>query len=137
MNRQFALIIIVIAGVVAGTAALAQEHRPYDQIMKEVGSTFAELKKNLDGNSAEAAAENAAKLEALFTETEAFWAPLDTQDAVNYAKRARDAAAAVGAAAKSKDIKAAQESYSAVQKNCGNCHFTHREDTGKGYLIKP
>jgi cytochrome c556 len=137
MNRQVVVVILVTMAICAVATAFAQQHRPYDQIMKDVGATFASLKKNLDANSAAAAAEDAAKLQGLFTETEAFWAPLDTQDAVNFAKRAREAAGAVGAAAKANDIKAAQESYSAVQKNCGNCHLAHREDTGKGFLIRP
>ena len=137
MNRHFALIIIVVAGVIAGTNAAAQQHRTYDQIMKDIGPTFASLKKNLDANSAAAAAADAAKLEGLFTETEAFWAPLNTKDAVGFAKSAREASAAVGAAAKGNDMKAALASYSAIQKSCGNCHFAHREDTGKGFLIKP
>jgi cytochrome c556 len=137
MNRQLALIIIAIAAVVAGAPAFAQQDRPYNQIMKDVGATFANLKKNLDANSAAAAAQDAAKLEGLFSETEAFWARLETKDAANFAKRARDGAAAVGAATKGNDMKAAQTSYSEIQKSCGNCHLAHREDTGKGFLIKP
>ena len=122
MNRKF-LLIIVIAGVFAAGMASAQQHRPYDQIMKDVGATFASLRKNLDANSAAAAAEDAAKLEGLFKETEAFWAPLNTGDAVGFAKSAREASAAVGASAKSNDIKAAQASIAAVQKSCTLCHF--------------
>ena len=137
MNRQVVFILIVIAAVLVGATAFAQQHRPYNQIMKDVGATFASLKKNLDANSATAAAQDAAKLEGLFMETEAFWASFDTKDAINFAKRARDAAAAVGAAARGNDIKAAQESYSVIQKSCANCHFSHREETGKGFLIKP
>ena len=137
MNRQVVFIVIVIAAVFVGATAFAQQHRPYNQIMKDVGATFASLKKNLDANSATAAAQDAVKLEGLFTETEAFWASFDTKDAISFAKRARDAAAAVGAAARGNDIKAAQESYSVIQKSCANCHFSHREETGKGFLIKP
>ena len=137
MNRQFVFTIIIIAALCAAASAFAQQHRPYNQIMKDVGTTFASLKRNLDANSAAAAAEDAAKLEGLFTETEAFWTPLDTKDAINFAKRARGGAAAVAAAAKGNDIKAAQTSYAVIQKSCANCHFTHREETGKGFLIKP
>jgi cytochrome c556 len=137
MKQRFTLIIIVILVVVAGATAFAQQHRPYNQIMKDVGATFAALRKNLDGNNAAAAAEDAARLEGLFTETEAFWAPFDTQDAVGFAKRAREAAAAIGAAAKGKNIKAAQESVAVIQRSCTNCHFAHREETGNGFLIKP
>src|SRR6516162_6083207 len=140
MNRRFVLILIVVIAIgvfCAGTTVSAQQHRPYNEIMKDVGATFASLKKNLDENSGTPAADDAAKLQRLFTETEAFWAPLDTQDAVNFAKRARDAAAAVGAAAKGNNMKAAQTSYSVIQKSCANCHFAHREETGKGFLIRP
>src|SRR6266403_2807994 len=137
MNRQLVLTIIVIAAVCAGASAFAQQHRPYNEIMKDVGATFASLKKNLDANSAASAAEDAAKLEGLFTETEAFWAPLNTKDAVGFAKSAREASAAVAAAAKNNDLKAAQASAAAVQKACGLCHFAHREETSKGFLIKP
>ncbi len=94
MNRQVVFIVIVIAAVFVFATAFAQQHRPYNQIMKDVGATFASLKKNLDANSATAAAQDAAKLEGLFAETEAFWAPFDTKDAISFAKRARDAAAA-------------------------------------------
>ena len=137
MNRQSLIIIIIIAGVFAAGMASAEQQRPYNQIMKDVGATFASLRKNLDANGAAAAAEDAAKLEGLFTETEAFWARLNTRDAVGFAKSAREASAAVGAAARGNDIKAAQASYAAVQKNCGLCHFAHREETATGFFIKP
>src|SRR5262245_65033015 len=136
MSRRF-LSIMIAAGILAVGTAFAQQHRPYNDIMKDVGATFASLKKNLDANSGAAAAEDAAKLQGLFTETEAFWAPLNTGDAVGFAKSAREASRAAATAAKGNDIKAAQASYTAIQKNCGNCHFAHREDTGKGFLIKP
>lgn len=137
MNRVLMLIAGAIAGSVLVAAAFAEQHRPYNEIMKDVASAFASLKKSLDANSAAAAAADAAKLQALFTETEAFWAPFETKDAMNFAKSARDAAAAVSAAAKNNNVKTAQSSYAVIQKNCANCHFAHREETGKGFLIKP
>src|SRR5437773_4514866 len=105
MNRQFALVLITVAAVFAATTAIAQQHRPYDQIMKDVGATWANLKKNLDSNSGAAAAADAAKLQALFAETEAFWAPLETGDAVGFAKNARNGLATLETAAKANDIK--------------------------------
>ncbi|PYR86087.1 MAG: hypothetical protein DMG18_03890 [Acidobacteria bacterium] len=138
MNRQFVVALILVAAVFAGATALAQQHRPYNLIMKDVGETWASLKKNLDSNAGAAAAADAAKLQSLFAETEAFWAPLNTLDAVNFAKRVQEGAGVIGAAAKSNDMKAALTSYAATQKNCGNCHLAHREDTGKGgFLIRP
>ena len=105
--------------------------------MKDVGATFASLKKNLDGNSAAAAAQDAVKLEASFKEAETFWAQFNTKDAVDLAKEAQEAVAQVGAKAKDNDIKAAQTAYGAIGRICGDCHFSHREDTGKGFIIKP
>ena len=129
---------IVIAAVVAGATAYAQQqHRPYNQIMKDVAATFPNLKKNLDAMDGPAAAADAAKLEGFFNETEAFWTPLNTQDAVGFAKKAREAAAAVGTAAKANDMKAALASYAAVQRTCGSCHTAHRDQTQAGYSIKP
>jgi hypothetical protein len=137
MNRRFILIIIVTAVVLTDIAALAQQHRAYNLIMKDIQPVFAALRKDLDGNNGAAAAEDAAKLQALFTEVEGFWAPFETQDAVGFAKRAGEASAKIGTAAKANDIKTAQASLAVVQKTCANCHFAHREETGKGFLIRP
>ena len=123
--------------LVSALSIHAQQHRLYNQIMKDVGATFPNLKKNLDANNLAAAAEDAAKLEGFFTETEAFWTPLKARDAVSFSKRAREAAAAIGSAAKASDVKAAQASYAIVQRACANCHSSHREETGAGFTIKP
>jgi hypothetical protein len=85
----------------------------------------------------DSAVQDATKLQGLFKETETFWAKFDTHDAMNFAKSAQDGADQVAAAAKANDPKKALAAYAAIQKNCGTCHFTHREETGKGFLIKP
>jgi len=141
MNRRLFFVAIVIAAVVTGATAFAQQqqpHRLYNAIMKDVAATFPSLKKNLDANNAAAAAEDAAKLQKFFTETEAFWAPLNTQDAVILSKRAQAAAEAIGTAAKANDMKTANASYANLQRTCGGCHSAHRDEiTGGGYTIKP
>src|SRR5262245_34349994 len=136
MNRQIALTILGIAGLLGTMTAFAQ-HKPYNQLMKEIAPTFASLKKNLDSNSADAAAQDAAKLEELFKETEAFWAQFNTKDAVDHAKNAQKAFAEISAKAKDKDMKAAQNAFGTIGSICADCHFSHREDTGKGFIIKP
>ena len=139
MNRKSFFSAILIAAVVTGATAFAQQpQRLYNAIMKDVAATFPNLKKNLDSNNAAAAAEDAAKLQKFFAETEAFWAPLKTEDAVGFSKRAQEAAAAVGAAAKANDMKTANASYATLQRACGGCHSSHRDQlTGGGYTIKP
>jgi cytochrome c556 len=137
MNRRLFLMIIVAVVVLTDIAVFAQQHRPYNLIMKDVQPAFAALRKDLDGNNGAAAAESAAKLQTLFTEVEGFWAPFDTQDAVGFAKSAQGALAKIATAARANDIKAAQASLADVQKSCANCHFAHREETAKGFLIRP
>src|SRR5436853_142645 len=61
MNRQIAILIIIVTGIL-GTISVSAQRRPYTQLMKEIGPTFASLKKNLDSNAAEAAAQDAVKL---------------------------------------------------------------------------
>jgi cytochrome c556 len=175
MSRRIAVVVILIAALFAATTIFAQQ-RPYNQIMKDVQTTFASLKKGLDASGVagaaaapagrgaapaaeeggggrggrgaaapanwdpavrDAAAQDAAKLQGLFKETEAFWAKFETHDAMDFAKSAQDGAEQVAAAAKANDPRKAQAAYAAIQKNCGTCHFSHREETGKGFLIKP
>src|SRR5437016_5928383 len=132
MNRKSFFIVIVVAALVVGATAFAQQHRPYNEIMKDVGATFPSLKKNLDANNGAAAAEDAAKLQKFFSETEAFWTPLNTQDAVGFSKRAQEVAAAIETAAKANDMKTANASYATLHSACGSCHYAHRDQTQAG-----
>jgi cytochrome c556 len=138
MTRQIAWMLILSAGVCAATASFAQQKRPYNELMKDVAATYASVKKNLDANVAPAAAADAAKLQGLFKETEDFWAQFKTKDALDAAKGAQDAAAAIGVAAKANNIQKAQTSYNGVGKFCNACHTSHREQMlDKSYKIKP
>ena len=141
MNRYFALVFIVASGVLAGATVFAQDGpyqgRPHDEIMKDVQATYRSLGENLEASEAPAVAEDAARLEGLFRETEAFWARFQTEDAIAAARGAREAVAAVAARVGDGDVEAAQESYSAVRGFCGSCHEFHREQTLTGYIIRP
>lgn len=133
MSRKMAIAIILISAV-----SMFAQKRPYDQIMKEVAPTFANLKKNLDTSAFPAAAQDAAKLEALFKETENFWAPFKTKDALDFSKGAAVAASAVAAAANEGNGQKAQAAYASVGKYCKGCHDSHRElMPDKSYRIKP
>lgn len=137
MTRRFVFMIIVAAALLATSNTFAQK-KPYNQLMKEIGTAFASLRKNLDSNAAATAAEDAAKLEGLFRETEAFWTPFKTKDAIEAAKGAREAASDVAAAAKAGSIPKAQTAYAGIGKYCTTCHSSHREQMpDKTYRIKP
>ncbi len=155
MNRNFIVITIVTLGLFAGGATTLAQNRPYDQVMKDIGAAFRILNENLnddgedaapEGESAEpaldaeraaAAIEAADNLVGLFEEVEAFWAPFNVKYALDLARDAREGAAAAGIAARANNIEMAQEGYAAMQTTCRNCHYTHREETDSGFLIRP
>ena len=136
MNHKFALAFILICAAVM--TVFAQQERPYDTFMKDVNITFASLKKNLDSNSLSSAAEDAARLQGLFHETETFWSAFNTKDAMDFSKNAQSAAQAIAAAAKEGDGKKALATYGSIGKFCKGCHDTHREQMpDKSFKIKP
>jgi cytochrome c556 len=139
MGWKLALAMIVIAGVAAVIlTAIGQQSRPYDQVMKDVGPAYANLKKNLDASAFPAAAADASKLESLFKETENFWTQFKTKDALDFSKNAQAAAHAAGVAAKDNNGQKAQAAYNAIGKSCKGCHDSHREAMpDKSFRIKP
>ena len=117
---------------------LAQQKRPYDVVMKDVNAAFADLKKNLDGNSLASAAEDAGKLQSLFKETEVFWSAFKTKDAIEYSKSGQADALAVANAARAGNAPKAQAAYGSIGKSCKGCHDSHRElMPDKSFKIKP
>jgi cytochrome c556 len=139
MGWKLAIAMIAIAGAAAVIlTAVGQQGRPYDQVMKDVGPAYANLKKNLDASAFSAAADDAAKLESLFKETESFWSAFKTKDALDFAKNAQAAAHTAGLAAKDNNAQKAQAAYAAIGKSCKGCHDSHREAMpDKTFKIKP
>src|SRR6266850_729444 len=138
MNSRIAVSVIVIAAFAAVGMTLPAQNRAYDQVMKDVAPTYANLKKNLDSSAFAVAAEDAAKLESLFKETETFWTPFKTRDALDFAKSVQLAAKNVGAAAREMNGQKAQAAYAGIGKSCKGCHDSHRETMpDKSFKIKP
>src|SRR5262249_3481641 len=84
-----------------------------------------------------AAQQDAAKLQGLLKEIQNFWASFETEDEVDLAKTPQNAAAKVIDKVKPKDFDAAQEAFGTIRETCRDCHFSHRETTGNGFIIKP
>ena len=138
MSSKIAVIVVVMSALAALAVTLFAQSRPYDQVMKDVAPTYANLKKNLDSNAFAVAAEDAAKLEGLFKETENFWTPFKTKDALDFAKNVQLAARNVNAAAKEMNGQKAQAAYAGIGKSCKGCHDSHRESMpDKSFKIKP
>ena len=133
--RSTVVVILVCASVMT---VLAQQKRPYDVIMKDVNAAFASLKKNLDSNTMTSAADDAAKLQRFFKETEDFWTPFKTKDAIDYSKAGQSDALTAAAAAKEGNAQKAQAAYGSLGKSCKGCHDSHRElAPDKSFKIKP
>ena len=84
-----------------------------------------------------AAQQDAAKLQGLLKEIQNFWASFDTEDAADLAKSAQDAASKLMDKVKTKDFDGAQEAFGTIRETCRDCHFSHRETTANGFIIKP
>jgi cytochrome c556 len=136
MNRKTAFSVVLLCAFAIGI--LAQQKRPYDVVMKDVNGTFASLKKDLDSNNLSTAADDAAKLQAMFKETEDFWSVFKTKDAIDFSKGAQSASQAIAAAAKDGNTQKAQAAYGSIGKYCKGCHDSHRElMPDKSFKIKP
>ena len=90
-------LICILAGTVAMVAGIlfAQSDPEYQSWMKTVAATNQSLQKNLAAKNASGVSEDATKLANTFKEVEGFWQKRNTTDAVNIAKQAQTAAAAV------------------------------------------
>lgn len=137
MTRRGAGALVALFALAAIATAFAQ-NRPYDTVMKEVAPAYANLKTHLDAKSFAAAADDAAKLDRLFKETETFWTPFKTKDALDFAKSAQSASQSAGVAAREMNAQKAQAAYTAIGKSCKGCHDSHRETMpDKSFRIKP
>ena len=131
---------MLVAPMVSSVPAqvVAGQKRPYNVVMKEVAATSEALRKSLDANSGEAAATEADTLARLFQETEDFWTPFRTRDAIDAAKGARELSATVAAAIRAKDLQRARKEVSGLGRFCTSCHNSHREQMpDKSYRIRP
>ncbi len=109
-----------------------------DKIMKEVGGTVGAMRKAIDGQNADLAKTNAAKMATLFADVQAFWKARNVADAATTAGEAVTHAKAVEAAVDGKDFTKAAEHAKMLQGTCASCHKQYRDKDAEGnYRIKP
>jgi mono/diheme cytochrome c family protein len=144
-NRQLSIggvcmrFVCALAGALALLVGvlLAQSDADYQGWMKTVAATNGSMNKNIAAKDSAGASADAMKLADTFKEVGGFWQKRGgAPDAVNFAKAAQDAAAAVSkdAAANNWDQAAADAKTVAAQ--CGQCHMAHREKGDSGFKIK-
>ena len=115
---------LLLVGLVLTLVAQEQDLPP---IMKEVPTTMASLRKNLDAKSAAAVAMDAQKLQMLFTQAAGIFKAMKAKSAVELSKAQAERAGAIVTAANANNLDAAAEPAGAMQKACKGCHDIHRE----------
>lgn len=133
-----------IALVGAGMAPVEVQARQgmteadFDAVMKRTGPAFGGLRKALEANAADMAAQQTAVLTQAFTETETFWKGRNKADAAGWAAEARAAVATIDGHVKAGNWEGAQASAKQLQGSCASCHTAYRDKAEDGsYRIKP
>ena len=129
---------LILAIVPLWASGIAAQERPYNVVMKDIGSALGVLRKSADASDFARSAEQARRLEQLFDETEIFWAKFKTRDAIDAAAGARKLSASIAAAAVAKDAQKLKTELGGLGKFCTSCHDSHREQMpDKSYRIRP
>src|SRR5262245_15466032 len=137
MRMNHSLWLIAVCMIVGISLSGFSQNRRHDQIMKDVASIFADLKKSLDAKNGADASQNAAKLMALFKEVESFWVPLQSNVAVSAARDLQSVSEKVAAAA-TNDLAQANALYTTAGAKCKSCHDRHRTQMPDGsFRIMP
>src|SRR5688572_2358006 len=118
---------ILIAVCMMAAVVLAAQQRDLDPVMKEVGPANTALGAAVTGNVAADVATNAAKLQTLFTETEAFMKSKNATKGVEIAHEAALQAGEAAKAAKAGNLDAAKAAAGKVKGTCKGCHDMYRE----------
>lgn len=132
------LTVFVLFGIFAFLSLTqSREEQEFQSWMKTTFATSGSLRKNIESKTADGAAADAAKLEAVFKQVGEFFAKRNADDAVKWSQQAVTAAREAGAAAKAGDFEKAAASMKGMNATCTACHAAHRERLPEGgYKIK-
>ena len=117
-------------------AADALDEQQFKKLMKEVGRVAKGFKDNAQAKKADVLEKDSARLAEIYTQMAGFWKERNADDAAKWSTASATAAKATAAAAKAGDWDKVKTHWSAVNKNCKECHEAHREKVGNGYKIK-
>lgn len=139
-SRTFGLSLLVLA-VTFGLTVLANEKptMEFQALMKSNAATSGAtgLRAHITAKDYDAIAKDAATLKANFDKIEDFFTKQKVDDAVKFAKAARDASEELEKAANAKDDTAIAAAQMKITPNCAGCHTAHREQLpDKTYEIK-
>jgi cytochrome c556 len=120
---------VASAGLITGVSLRAGEKPPesYVKMMKDTNAAAQALRGHVEAKDYDAIATDAMTLKKLFADTEAFWAPRKTDDAIGFSKTGAKAAADLETAAKARNEDGVTTAAKAVTATCTGCHAAHRE----------
>jgi mono/diheme cytochrome c family protein len=127
---------LLLISVISVFAALcsAQDDAAYTAAMKTVNPSVGAIRAAITAKDNAKVAEEANKLAGTFdTVILAYWTSKKADDAIGFAKAARDDAKAIAAATDSDAQTAALRTLQGV---CGQCHTAHRAGGGGQFTIK-
>jgi cytochrome c556 len=117
---------VAALGVVTLLAA-EKPPEPYVKLMKDTNTAAQALRGHVQAKDYDGIAADAAALEKLFGDTEAFWTARKAGDAIGFSKTGAKASADLAAAAKARNDDGVATAARAVNGTCMGCHTAHRE----------
>jgi hypothetical protein len=111
----------------------AQDDAVYSSWMKTMQPSVMAINAAIAAKDNPTVAAEATKMAATFEQVVGFWTQRKTDDAIGFAKAARDAAKALAAAT---DPDAQTAALRTVQAQCGQCHMAHRGGGRGAFVIK-
>ena len=139
--RVLTAVAMISAFAFAFSAAMAAQEpkseTEFATLMKSVGSTNGSLRKNIEGQAADAIVADAKKMGQLMKDNMAFWTARKNTEAADWAKGAMEAAMSIEKAAGTKDMATVSGGAKQLGGSCQTCHMKYRERAADGtYSIK-
>jgi cytochrome c556 len=119
------------------TAQAPKSDEEYDKLMKAVGATVGSMRKNMEGQMADAVVADAKKIAALQKDSAAFWTAGKVTEAAEWSTAAANHAGEVQKAVVAKNLAGAAEHMKMLIGTCAQCHAKYRDKaTDSRYIIK-
>ncbi len=136
--RRLSVVIAIGTALAIGVAARAQQPKPmsaddYEAVMETIDPIFDNIRKNVEGKAkTDAIAADARKLPPLLKQAELFWLQRKRQDAVDFSRKAQEAALNLEKVAATGDAAKTTAAVKALGGACRNCHDEYREKLPDG-----
>jgi mono/diheme cytochrome c family protein len=111
----------------------AQDDAVYSSWMKSIQPSVGAIRTAIAAKDNPTVSAEATKLAATFEQVVGFWTQRKADDAIGFAKAARDAAKTLAAAT---DPDAQTAALATLNQQCGQCHMAHRGGGRGAFVIK-